>query len=57
MSEQEWNVWFQKVKSHLSERQLWEPDQSEEFEDAINRNDYWLAEQIIFELIKRTKDQ
>jgi hypothetical protein len=51
MTKDEWNNWFPKFRSKLSEiDRLW-VDQSEELQNAIDAEDYWLAEDIVLEII------
>jgi len=51
MTKDEWNQWYPKVRKKMTEEQQFSLDQSEAFQDALDREDYFGAQEIVFEAI------
>lgn len=52
MTKEEWNQWYPKVRKQMADKALFWLDQSEAFQDALDRENYFTAQEIVFEAIE-----
>jgi hypothetical protein len=53
MTKEEWDVWWPKYWGRLNEDQRFWVFQSEEFQSAIDQENFYLAQEIAFEIAER----
>ena len=54
MTKPEWDKWYARYRKRLSEWDLFELDQSEELQRALDARDYRTAEEVVFDIIENS---